>query len=292
MSSEESEPFGFPSSGIQGLSGKTAIVTGSTRGIGRGIAQRFAVEDVKTVVTGRTDDAGEEVVAEIEEKGGEATYVQADMADPEDIENLVDSTIDRYGAVDIVVNNAAAWHHSPVGDQSLDDWDYVMDVSLRAPWFLVKLALDHMPPGGSIINISSLHSLRTDPARFPYNVAKSGLNGMTRAMAIDLGPHGIRANGLLVGNIRKEYNDVDPFDETNYYARVTPVNRRGTPLDVAGIAVFLASSEAGFITGTNIPVDGGRLICLSNANWPPDDDTPADMGHTYLDRVSNKQCQG
>lgn len=282
---EQRDPYRFPDAGLKGLSGKTAIVTGSTRGIGRGIAQRFAVEGVNAVVTGRSTDAGEEVAAEIREEGHEATYVRADMADPDDIERLVDTAAEAYGSVDVVVNNAAAWRHGTVTDRSLDDWEYVLDVSLRAPWFLSKLAVEHMPAGGSILNVSSVHGVQTDPGRFPYNVAKSGLNGLTRTLAIDLGPRGIRANGLVVGDVRKEYDDADPFDRTNHYARFAPAGRRGTPLDVAGIAVFLASSEAGFITGTSVPVDGGRLACFANGNWPPDGDTPPDAAHTYPDRA-------
>lgn len=277
--------YSFPSSDLKGLSGKTAIVTGSTRGIGRGIAQRFAVEDVNTVVTGRSVDAGEQVATEIRDKGYEATFVEADMSEPAEIEHLVDATVDHYETVDIVVNNAAAWRHGSVADRALEDWEHVLDVSLRAPWYLSQVALEHMPSGGSVINVSSSHSVRSDPGRFPYNVAKSGLNGLTRAMAIDFGTHGVRANGLIVGNVRKEYSDADPLDKTAYFAQLVPVCRRGTPQDVAGIAVFLASSEASFITGTNIPVDGGRNICLANPDWPPDESTPPDATHTYPDRI-------
>jgi 3-oxoacyl-[acyl-carrier protein] reductase len=103
-------------------------------------------------------------------------------------------------------------------------------------------------------------------------------------MAIDPGPRGIRVNGLVVDDVRKEYDDADPYDETAHYARLAPVGRRGTPLDVAGIAVFFASDEAGFITGTDVPVDGGRLGCLITRNWPLDADTPPDAVHTYLGR--------
>jgi len=285
---DDGDPYRFPAAGLKGLSGRSAIVTGSTRGIGRGIAQRFAVEGVNTVVTGRSVDAGERVAGEIREEGHEATYVRADVADPGDIERLVDATVEEYESVDVVVNNAAAWRHGSVTDRSLEDWEHVMDVSLRAPWFLSKLAVERMPAGGSIVNVSSVHSVRTDPGRFPYNVAKSGLNGLTRSMAIDLGPRGVRVNGLIVGDVRKEYNDADPYDETDYYARIAPAGRRGTPLDVAGIAVFLASDEAAFITGTNVPVDGGRLGCLATEDWPPGADTPPDATHTYRDRIPDR----
>lgn len=285
---EEDDPFGFPCPGLKGLSGTTAIVTGSTRGIGRGIAQRFAVEGVNTVITGRSVDAGEQVATEIRDEGYTATFIEADMSEPDDIEYLINATVDRYQTVDIVVNNAAAWRHRSTADRSFQEWDHVLNVSLRAPWYLSQLALKHMQSGSSIINVSSIHSVRCDPARFPYNVAKSGLNGLTRAMAIDFGPYGVRANGLIVGNVQKEHSSGDPFDEANFFARLVPVQRRGLPSDVAAIAVFLASSEAGFITGTNIPIDGGRDVCLANPDWPPDENTPADATHTYPDRIPDE----
>ena len=275
----------FPSPGLHGLSDKTAIVTGSTRGIGRRIAKRFAAEGVNTIVTGRTVDAGETVAEEIRDAGYEATFVRADMVSVDEIEELVETTVDTYGSVDVIVNNAAAWQHTAAEDGSVEDWEFVMDVSLRAPWLLSMLALEHMPPGGSILNVSSVHSERTDPARFPYNVAKAGLNGLTRALAVDFGEYGVCVNGLVVGNIIKQYHGESAFDEDNWEARLMPVHRRGTPGDVAGLAVFLASEEARFITGANIPVDGGRLTSLATENWPPDETTEEDALHTYPDRI-------
>jgi 3-oxoacyl-[acyl-carrier protein] reductase len=122
---------------------------------------------LNTVVTGRSADAGKTVAATIREAGHEATYVRADTADPDDVERPVDAVIETYGAVDVVINDAAAWRHGTVSDRSLSDWEYVMDVSLRAPWFLSELAAERMPVGGSVITVSSVHAVRTDPGRFP-----------------------------------------------------------------------------------------------------------------------------
>jgi len=288
MSQDHADTDDFPTSGLHGLAGKTAIVTGSTRGIGRGIARRFAAEGTNVVVTGRTVDAGEEVAEEIREAGGEAVFVRADMAEVDDLEVLVEATVEKYGSVDIVVNNAAAWDHSAVQDGGLDSWELVMNVSLRAPWLLSKLALEHMPPGGSIVNISSLHGSRTDPGRFPYNVAKSGLDGLTRAMAIDFGQEGVRANGLVVGNIVKQYDSHDPHDESDWEARLLPVFQRGEPRDVGAIAAFLAADDARFITGANIPVDGGRLVATANPDWPPNEGTDPDALHSYGERAPDR----
>jgi len=286
MTDTDSDPEPLPESGMRGLTDRTAIVTGSTRGIGRGIARRFAAEEMNVVVTGRSVDDGETVAADIRDAGGEAVFVEADMAVVDDIELLVEATVDRYGSVDVVVNNAAAWQHTRVQDGALDDWEFVMDVSLRAPWYLSKVALEHMPAGGSIVNVSSLHGSRTDPGRFPYNVAKAGLNGLTRAMAVDFGQEGVRVNGLIVGNIVKEYDVHDPHDESNWEARLLPVYQRGEPSDVAAITTFLAADEARFITGANIPVDGGRLVAAANSEWPPNEETDPDHLHSYGDRVT------
>lgn len=269
---DHDDPFGVPDPGLKGLSGKVAIVTGSTKGIGRGIAQRFAVEGIKTVVTGRDEEGGEQVVEEIRDAGHEARFVRADLSERSDIETLIEATVEEYGQIDFLVNNAAAWRHGTVRDRSEEDWEAVMYVSLRAPWLLGKLAVEHMPEGGSIVNISSVHSARTDPARFPYNVAKTGLNGLTRVMAIDLGPSDVRVNGLLVGDVRKEYQEnVDPFDPSAYYARVAPADRRGVPQDIAGISLFLCTDESEFITGANFPVDGGRLACMTFSGFPEEE---------------------
>ena len=278
---DPADPYGFPDSGLQGLDDRVAIVTGSTRGIGRGIAHRLAAEGVRTIVSGRSEDDGAAVVDEIEDHGFEATYVKADLAEPDAATALVEDTVEIYDGVDFLINNAAAWRHGSVLDRSVEDWEAVMAVSLRAPWLLSKAAVEHMDDGGRIINISSVHSVATDPARFPYNVAKSGLNGLTRTLAIDLGPEGVTVNGIKVGAVPQEYRDVNPFDGDSWYARLAPVGRSGTPLDVAALVMFLCSAEAGFITAANIPCDGGRLATFPNANWPADDDTPADASHTY-----------
>lgn len=245
---------------LQRLTGKTAIVTGSTRGIGEGIARRFASEGASVVVSGRTVDDGEAITEDIRDAGGDAAFVRADMADPDDIKRLIEETTDRYGTIDILVNNAAAWNHGRFTERTMDDWETIIDVSLRGPWLATKYALDDMAAGGSVINVSSIHALATDPGRFPYNVAKAGLNGLTRSLAIDLGPLDITANAIMPGPI--QIRGPIPHDDDSREARLLPANRRGKPSDVAGLAAYLASDEAGFVTGTSIPIDGGWSVCL------------------------------
>ncbi|WP_330633043.1 SDR family NAD(P)-dependent oxidoreductase [Halocatena halophila] len=241
--------------------GKTVLVTGSTRGIGEGIARRFADEDANVVVTGRSSADGQAVADDIQNCGATATFIEADLADIEPIERLVTRTVNQFGSIDVLVNNAAAWTHGPFLDRTVDDWETVINVSLRAPWLLSKHAIDSMPAGGSIVNISSVHSMASDPQRFPYNVAKAGLNGMTRSMAADLGPLNITVNAILPGPV--QIKD-DPGDDPLLEHRLEglPADRYGRPADIAGMTAFLASKEARFVTGASIPVDGGWTACL------------------------------
>lgn len=245
---------------LQRLTDKTAVVTGSTRGIGEGIARRFASEGAAVVVSGRTVDDGKAIVEDIRDSGGDAVFLRTDMAAPDDIKQLIERTTDRYGTIDVLVNNAAAWNHGRFTERTMDDWEMVIDVSLRGPWLATKYALDAMPAGGSVINISSVHALATDPGRFPYNVAKAGLNGMTRSLAIDLGPLDISVNAIMPGPI--QIREPIPSNDDSRTARLIPANRRGKPSDVAGLAAYLASDEAGFMTGASIPIDGGWTACL------------------------------
>lgn len=253
------------------LEGKTAIVTGSTRGIGAGIARRFADEGASVVVTGRSTDDGEAVATDIRERGGEATFVRADLRDANDVETLVDAAVTRYGPIHVVVNNAAAWRHGPIEERSIADWEVVMDVSLRAPWLLTDAALDHVPDGGRVINVSSIMGRITTPGRFPYDVSKAALDGLTRSLAVNLGPLGITVNGLVVGDVVKAYQAGDPDDPDDWSARMNPVGRRGVPGDIAAVASFLASDESSFVTGASIPVDGGRLGTMATKEWPDAD---------------------
>ncbi len=239
----------------------TVLVTGSTRGIGEGIARRFAAEGANVVITGRSSAAGQAVADDLENGNSTATVIEADLADTDQIERLVTQTVTQFGSIDVLVNNAAAWSHGHFLDRTIDDWDTVINVSLRAPWLLAKHAIDSMPAGGSILNISSVHAIASDPQRFPYNVAKAGLNGMTRSMAADLGPLDITVNGILPGPI--QIKD-DPGDDPLLEHRLEglPADRYGRPADIAALCAFLASTEARFITGASIPVDGGWTACL------------------------------
>ncbi|KTG07762.1 short-chain dehydrogenase [Haloprofundus marisrubri] len=249
------------------LSGRVAIVTGSTRGIGAGICRRFAAEGANVVVSGRSEAAGEAVAREIHNAptAGDAAFIECDMREPEAIESLVERTISEYGGVDVLVNNAGVQTETGVEDATLDDWSFVLETNFRAYWLAAKHAIGYMPAGGSIVNISSNHAFVTMPEHFPYNAVKAGIDGMTRAMALELGPLDIRANTVNPGWIEVERTR-EELEDGRYEAveELHPLGRIGQPGDVAGVATFLASDDAAFVTGESLLVDGGRSVVMDD----------------------------
>jgi NAD(P)-dependent dehydrogenase (short-subunit alcohol dehydrogenase family) len=246
---------------------KVAVVTGSTRGIGAGVAERLAAEGADVVVSGRSVDDGEHVAAEIRDAGG-AQFVQADMREPDNIKNLIAETVDIHGNVDVLVNNVAVQTETTATEATMDDWNFVLETNFRAYWLAAKHAVEHMPEGGSIINTSSNHAFLTMPGIFPYNAVKAGINGMTRAMALELGPLGIRANTINPGwvEVERTVEELERADREHTEA-IHPLGRIGTPADVAGVVAFLASNDAAFITGVAIPVDGGRQVVMEDRKF-------------------------
>lgn len=249
------------------LKGRTAIITGSTRGIGAEIARRFASEGAAVVITGRTKQAGTTVAESIVDAGGTAIFVEADMRNLDDIAALVEATVEEFGSIDILVNNAAVQTGTDVEETTIDDWNLVVETDLRSYWLCGKHVRDHMDEG-CIINVSSNHAFTTMPSHFPYNAIKAGINGMTRAMALDFGPD-IRVNTINPGWVAVERTTADmSTEEREELASIHPVGRIGQPEDVAGVATFLASDEAAFVTGENILVDGGRSAVMQDDTLP------------------------
>lgn len=243
------------------------IVTGSTRGIGAEITRRFALEGANVVICGRSESDGEQVAASIREHGGEGAFIRVDLRDPDDIIALVTGTVERYGQLDVLVNNAAVQTETTAEELTLEEWDRVLETNFRSYWLTAKHAVDHMDQG-SIINISSNHASLTMPAHFPYNAVKSGINGMTRAMALDFGP-AIRVNTINPGWIAVKRTIAELGEEERRELEAKhPIGRIGEPEDVAGVATFLASNDAAFITGASLLVDGGRSSVMQDDTLP------------------------
>jgi len=244
------------------LAGKVAIVTGASRGIGRAVAERFAAEGAAVVVnyTQGSKNAAT-VVAGIEAAGGTAIALQADVSRSADVRRLVEQTVERFGRVDVLVNNAGVMVAKGVLETTEDDWDVTIDVNLKGAYLCSKEVAPVMirQGSGSIINMSSNSGLYHPSAmRFTeYVVSKAGMNGLTKAMALALGPQ-IRINAICPGWIRTDMvEEIDPAIQQRILEE-TALKRWGTPDDVASSAVFLASDEASFITGELLIVAGGR----------------------------------
>ncbi|WP_276282288.1 SDR family NAD(P)-dependent oxidoreductase [Halorussus caseinilyticus] len=247
--------------------GQTVLVTGSTRGIGEYTSKRFAREGASVVVTGRTVEDGETTAEEIRDAGGDAIFVQANMRDPDEIAALVEATAEEYGGIDVLVNNAGVETNTSVTDATTDDWELVLETDFRAYWLTAKRAVEYIEEG-AIVNVSSNHAFVTMPEMFPYNAVKAGINGMTRAMALDLGPE-IRVNTVNPGWVAVERTESDlSEDEREHLESIHPVGRIGDPEDVAGAVAFLASDDADFVTGTSLVVDGGRTAVMQDDTLP------------------------
>lgn len=243
------------------LQGKTAIVTGGTSGIGRESSIVFAREGAKVVVAGLNAEQGQEVVAQIAEKGGEAVFIQTDVTQEEQVIHLINETKRLYGKIDVLFNNATWYNVVPATELSLSDWHKTIDTTLTGSFLCCKYAIAEMMKdgGGSIINTSSVGGTVAFYAHPAYNAAKGGLNMLTKNLALDYGKYQIRANCISPGIIETpltEMNLSDPQKQANLLSRCF-TGRIGKPEDIANAALFLASDESTFITGTNLFVDNG-----------------------------------
>jgi 3-oxoacyl-[acyl-carrier protein] reductase len=244
------------------LDGKVAIVTGASRGIGRSIAIRFAGEGARVMVAYRSRTAeADAVVDTITTAGGEAFAVAADVSRQVDVQRLVDQTMERYGRIDVLVNDAGVMVAKGLFETTEDDWDQTIDINLKGAYLCSKAVAPIMirQQGGTIINMSSNSGLYHPSAmRFTeYVVSKAGMNGLTKAMALALGPH-VTVNAICPGWIRTDMVEIIEPEVQQRILDETALHRWGTPDDIASSAVFLASDDAAFITGELLIVAGGR----------------------------------
>lgn len=247
------------------LAGKTALVTGGDQGIGHGIALRFAQEGADVAIGFRTNKAGaDETIAALKAEGGKAVAIQGDVSKVVDGQNLVKQTVSQMGQIDILINNAGLERRADFWDVTEQDFDLVIDVNLKGVFFITQAFVRHLREtkrGGKIVNISSVHEELPFPHFASYCASKGGLKMLTRNLAIELAPLGITINNVAPGAIETPINKnlLNDPKKLNELLDNIPLKRLGKPEDVAGLAVFLASSDADYVTGTTFVVDGGLL---------------------------------
>ena len=244
------------------LSGKVAIVTGSTSGIGIGIAKVYAKEGAQVIICGRREARGQEVVDEIVAEGGKASYHHMDITQAESIEALMADTAKEYGKIDILVNNAAnvALKDGRVDELTLEMFDDIVQSDLRGTFYAIKCALPFMLEngGGSIVNIGSMASCGGDLGSTAYACAKAGVDILTQYTAQQYGKQGIRCNCIRPGLIVTPQNEAKvPQALKDFFLGSIMVDRYGCPEDIAHAAVYFGSDEAAYVTGQIINVDGG-----------------------------------
>jgi NAD(P)-dependent dehydrogenase (short-subunit alcohol dehydrogenase family) len=243
------------------LKGKVALITGGGSGMGRASCALFAREGARVVVVDRAADAGQETAAQIRDEGGDASFVEADVSDPAHVERMVAATVDSYGRIDVLFNNAGIEGPSvTLLEYGEDDWARVIAVNLTAVYRAMRAAIPHMieQGGGVILSTASVAGLVGLARSSAYSAAKAGVIGLTRTVALEYGPHNIRANCICPGFISTPMLGRVLGDRAeSALDRLAPLRRVGQADDIAHAALYLASDEAAYVTGVPFVVDGG-----------------------------------
>ena len=245
---------------------KVVIVTGASSGIGKTTAERFAQRGASVVVAARRSEEGESVAKEIRKTGGEARFIRTDVSSEEDVQALVEQTVEAYGRLDCAFNNAGGAPTAPRGrihEYPVDDWDAVVDVHLKGIFLCMKHEIRQMleQGGGAIVNMSSIYGLSADRIAYPsYVASKHGVIGLTRSAAVQYARKNVRVNAVCPGVIRTPMLDrslqINPEAEARYTA-LHPIGRLGEPEEVADSVIWLCSDQASFVTGHAMTIDGG-----------------------------------
>ena len=243
------------------LDNKTAVITGGTSGIGEATAKLFAREGANIAIVGRSEEKGDAIVKDINSFGGKAIFVKCDVSKEEDAKNMVDSVIKEFGQIDILFNNAGIVEFGAVHELEEESWDKILDINLKGVYLCSKYAVRHMQKlkKGSIINTASIAGIVGYPESAAYCASKGGVHNLTKNMALDYAPDGIRVNDICPGVIETPMTvgALGGKEGVSKQAENHPLRRVGTPEDIAYAALFLASDESSFVTGTSIVVDGG-----------------------------------
>jgi len=252
------------------LKDRVAIVTGASKGIGKGIATIFSREGASVVLTDWDEEAGKKTAEEIRRSGGDAFFLRCDVSDEEQVKAMILATIAKYGRINVLVNNAGVGVYKTVLDATSEEWDRCLAVNLKGVFLCSKYAIPHIKAagGGAIVNIASVHSYQNVGGTAPYAASKAGVVALTRVMAIDYGRDKIRVNAICPGwidtpLIRNIFDGAaDPEKAKREVERRQILGRLGTPEEVGEAAAFLASDEASYITGASLMVDNGMTAQL------------------------------
>ncbi len=254
------------------FSGQVVIVTGGGAGIGKGIAQCFAREGARVAIADWNEETGARSCAELAESGAEAVFIQTNVQRESDIEHAVDTALKTWGRIDVLVNNVGTHLYKNMLDITTEEWDRLIATDLRGHWLMSKKVLPHMMgrKKGSIVHIASVHAWQTRPAFTLYAAAKGGIVSMTRAMALECAPYGIRVNAVLPGYtvtsaLETRLEQLGPDERETFLRKQAyniPLGRLALPQEIGNAVVFLAGEQASFITGASLAVDGGETIHL------------------------------
>ena len=245
---------------------KCVLVTGATSGIGQAVAQSFLASGARVAAVGRNQMALDELLG-VSEHNGELLKVRADVTDNEQLSEAVELVAENFGRLDVLVNAAGHISSGTIEDTSLPAWDAMMNVNLRAPFFLMQLCAPYLiRTKGNVVNISSVTGLRSFPGVLAYCVSKAGLDQLTRCAALELAAKGVRVNAVNPGVVVTEIHKRGGMNEDAYakfleHSRSThPLGRVGDPVEIASLVLFLASAKASWITGATYSIDGGRAL--------------------------------